>query len=101
MSYVSHIPEDRTHQRVVLDAEILVTEGPQQQESPGSSLEEPVGDGLGVHPAGNSYRGHRSSPVRLTTRTAGGGRFHDMIWLIRRLREGRHLPPDNTGTQAG
>jgi hypothetical protein len=61
VSYVSEIPEDGTHERIVLRLELLIRQRRDEQEGPGSGLEELPSNGVGINPARRSDRGHEIS----------------------------------------
>jgi hypothetical protein len=57
MGDVSQVPEDGTHQGIVLDPEIVIRQRSEEQESAGSGFLELATNGLTVHP-GKGYSGH-------------------------------------------
>src|SRR5687767_12595987 len=66
MGDVPQIPEDRAHERIVLDPELLIGQGRDQKESAIPGLEELPGNKLAAGPAGDGNRGHEfCGPIRL------------------------------------
>jgi hypothetical protein len=62
MGDMAQIPQDRAHQRIMLQPELLVGERRHNQQRPGAGLEQPLGDGLGIHTAGQGDSRHRLNP---------------------------------------
>ena len=89
---MTQIPDDGTHQRIVLKPEILVAERRDQQKCPFACLEELLGEDAAEGFSGIGDRGQR--PLQSSRAQCLPGRLCPMIWSIFGVREvaGRQTP---------